>query len=138
MPIAWRLLSCRLVASRLKGLRSQVLGEPDPEERMSPFKWFSLAGCAAIGWLGSMPAQANPPPLNQVRSFEYAIAASDSYPSDIYQLIASSPSDLVILGGGNYTTPLNRSLADPAGNKLVVSYIDVGEAAPFWYPQLFA
>jgi uncharacterized protein (TIGR01370 family) len=105
---------------------------------MPTFRWFSLAVCAAIGAFEPSLAPANPPSLSQVRSFEYAIAASDSYPSDIYQLITSSPSDLVILGGGNYTTPLNRSLADPAGNKLIVSYIDVGEAAPFWYPQLFA
>ncbi len=105
---------------------------------MTPFKWFSLAVCAAMSCLGHAATVANQPALNQVRSFEYAIAASDTYPSNIYQLIASSPSDLVILGGGNYTTPLNRSLANPNGNKLIVSYIDVAEATPEWYPQLFA
>lgn len=76
-------------------------------------------------------------PLAEVSSYEYVIASGPGTPG-IYNLLAESPSDLIILGGGSPKTALNRSAADPKGNKLIFGYIDTVEAASYMEPDLFS
>lgn len=73
---------------------------------------------------------------SKVRSFEYVIAANLRTPG-IYEAIANSPNDLIILGGGDFDAKLDRNRADPTGRKLIVSAVDPAEGAAYWYPQLF-
>jgi hypothetical protein len=74
--------------------------------------------------------------LASVTSFEYMIAANLGTPG-IVSAIATSSSDLIILGEGADQIPLDKSVADPGGSKLIFGYIDVAEAAPFSEPDLF-
>ena len=53
--------------------------------------------------------------LAQVRSHEYVIAANTGTPG-LYEAIAGSSADLVILGSGAYGQQLDRIAADPSGN----------------------
>ncbi len=88
-----------------------------------------LFGLASAG-----VAIAEPLALAQVRSFAYLIAV-DLYSPTLPAAIASSPYDLVILGGGE--VPIARDKLDPRHEKLLLGYIDACEGAPYWYPQLF-
>ncbi len=76
-------------------------------------------------------------PLAEVSSFEYLIAVNTGTPG-MYEAISKSRADLIILGGGSYDAPLDRTQADPTGDKLIVGYQDISEAAAFMFPELFA
>jgi len=76
-------------------------------------------------------------PLSRVRSFEYVIGSTVTFPG-INSAIANSSADLIFLGAAANLPPLDRSAADPAGTKLIFGYLDVCEAAAFEYPSLFA
>ena len=73
--------------------------------------------------------------LAHVRSFIYLIAV-DLYSPSLPATIAASPSDLIILGGGE--VPIDRDQLDPEHKKLLLGNIDTCEGAPYWYPHLFA
>jgi uncharacterized protein (TIGR01370 family) len=98
----------------------------------------SSAGAMATG--SSVLTVAYPAPsgpLSQVRSFEYAIAATVTTPG-IYTDIANSLADLVILNYTANSPALNKSAADPTGKKLIFGYLDVSEASSYTFPSLFA
>ena len=75
--------------------------------------------------------------LDQVRSYEYAIAAGPNT-QGINNIIASSPSDMILLGGGDPTAPINRTVADPNHRKLIFGYIETTEATSYAEPSLFS
>lgn len=77
------------------------------------------------------------PTLSQVRSFAYIIGGSNLPSDEVAKAIGASPVDLVVLSGYSYGQPLKRSLADPNGDKIILGYLDVGEATAFWEPELF-
>jgi hypothetical protein len=87
-----------------------------------------------FGLTSAGAALAEPLALAQVRSFAYVIAV-DLYSPTLPSAIASSPYDLVILGGGE--VPIARDKLDPRHEKLLLGYIDACEGSPYWYPQLF-
>jgi len=74
--------------------------------------------------------------LDQVRSFTYAIAFGVNSPG-AYSTMAASSSDLILIGGGDQKTPLDRQRVDPDHRKLIFNYVDVTEAAPWSTPELF-
>jgi hypothetical protein len=75
--------------------------------------------------------------LSEVRSFEYVIADNDQAPG-INSDIANSSADLVIISYSPDTPPLNRAAADPTGTKLIIGYLNVGDASVYALPSLFA
>ena len=77
------------------------------------------------------------PTLDQVRSYEYLVSESMGT-AGISTIIANSPSDLIIMGGGFTDPALDRSVADPAGKKLIFGYICPTEADSWRYPALFS
>lgn len=76
--------------------------------------------------------------LSKVRSFEYAIATGTGSGSPLYQAIANSSADMVLMTNTVDSPPLDRAAADPSGTKLIFGYLDVAEASTYWEPSLFA
>jgi endo-alpha-1,4-polygalactosaminidase (GH114 family) len=76
--------------------------------------------------------------LSKVRSFEYAIATSTSSGSQLYEQIANSAADMILMTNTSDSPPLDRAAADPSGTKLIFGYLDVAEASTYWEPSLFA
>lgn len=75
--------------------------------------------------------------IDKVTSFEFLNAENTNSPG-IYTAMARSNADLIILGGENFDSRLNRAVADPAHNKLIFAYLTIAEAAKHMYPDLFA
>src|SRR6267143_6906114 len=73
--------------------------------------------------------------LSEVRSYVYAIAAGPNTPG-INSAIATSASDMILLGGGDPSAKLNRQAADPNNNKLIFGYIGSTEASSYAEPTL--
>jgi endo-alpha-1,4-polygalactosaminidase (GH114 family) len=74
--------------------------------------------------------------LAQVRSYLVDNAASVSRVG--IGTIASTPYDLLILGGADIKTPLGGVRAKVGNSKIMIAYIDTVEAASYWEPSLFA
>jgi Ca2+-binding RTX toxin-like protein len=77
--------------------------------------------------------------LGKVTSFIYLIGGSRGAPG-YWNSVGASPVQLVFTNGGaadNYT-PLDRSVADPDGNKLLLAYVEATEADSHMYPAFFA
>ncbi|QUD89320.1 endo alpha-1,4 polygalactosaminidase [Phenylobacterium montanum] len=75
--------------------------------------------------------------LAQVQNYLYLVSASASTPN-IAQEIASSPAQMVILGGTANDPALNMSVANPSGGKLILDYVDLTEASKWEEPSLFS
>jgi endo-alpha-1,4-polygalactosaminidase (GH114 family) len=73
---------------------------------------------------------------DKVRSWVYSIPFGPNSPN-FSATVASSPFDLVILGGG-LPAKIDRTQADPGNNKLLIGYISTCEAASYAEPELFA
>jgi uncharacterized protein (TIGR01370 family) len=76
------------------------------------------------------------PTLAQVRSWVYALG-SNTDTAGFPSLVAGSSYDMVVMGGGSYDSPLDRSTTDPSGTKLLIGYLDIGSAAAYQYPEFF-
>jgi hypothetical protein len=82
------------------------------------------------------PAPARAITLDQVRSWEYVIDGDIGTPG--YEAaIGASRSDMVVTGGGGNGLTLDRGVADPKHDKLILGYVDVSEAANWSTPQFF-
>ncbi len=73
--------------------------------------------------------------LDQVQSFLYLIAATTDEPG-LAEKVANSKTDLFVFSGASFSIPLDRTRFDPSGRKLLLASLNVGEAVPYWYPQL--
>ena len=73
--------------------------------------------------------------LSQVQSYEYVIG-SNAGTAGILSAASGSYPQLLITGGPDPPSD-NRSNIDPTHSKIVLSYIDVSEAAPWSTPGLF-
>lgn len=92
---------------------------------------------AVLCWI-AVPsvASATSMTLDKVRSYVYAIEVDPNTPN-FNSLVANSPFDLFLLGGGIQKTPVNRQAADPTNSKLFLNYIEVTEASSYAEPDLF-
>jgi hypothetical protein len=74
---------------------------------------------------------------DKVQSYLYmpAVLASDQAS---LSLVGKSPQDLIIMGYIDGLPVLNRTVADPGNNKIILSYIDLSETASYDVPSLFA
>lgn len=73
--------------------------------------------------------------LDQVQSFLYLIAATTDEPG-LAEKVATSNTDMFIFSGASFSVPVDRARFDPTGRKLLLASLNVGEAVPYWYPQL--
>lgn len=93
--------------------------------------------CAFLLGLAALAAPSTAITLKQVQSHMYMIATGPQV-SAVERRIGESPTDLIILSGGEPRPPINRALADPTNNKIIVNYIDVTETTSFFNPPLWA
>lgn len=74
--------------------------------------------------------------LAQVQSYKYLKGVGPSTPG-VGKLIASNPVDMIILGGGDPRSSLNRDVLDPTQSKLILGYINLTEASAAYNPSFF-
>jgi uncharacterized protein (TIGR01370 family) len=75
--------------------------------------------------------------LAGVRSWQYAIG-SPYNAAGFDAAIGASNMDMVVMGGGANLPPLNRTIADPSHDKIILGYVNIAEAADYTFPQFFA
>jgi len=75
------------------------------------------------------------PTLSQVQSFAYIIGSNAGELAN-QQAIGASSAQLIFAGTGPGELNLNRSIADPNNNKIILGYIDSSEANLSVYTQL--
>jgi hypothetical protein len=103
---------------------------PIPSLRRIQVLALILLGSFAIGSRAAAPA------LNDVRSYLYLMFSQTNSPV-IYESIRAAPHDLIILGTQANDPPLDRSQADPGGNKIILGYANLTLCATWQNPGLF-